>query len=59
MIEPFFTGKSVFDFDHIEMRIRNSLYHLGVGNQLTSCLAAVNVRCSTRSRAASACACAT
>jgi len=43
MLEPFFTGKSVFDFDHIEARIRNSLYHLGVGNQLTSCLAAINV----------------
>jgi D-galactarolactone cycloisomerase len=43
MIEPFFTNKSVFDFDHIEARIRNALYHLGVGNQLTSCLAAINV----------------
>jgi D-galactarolactone cycloisomerase len=43
MIEPFFAGKSVFDFDHIEARIRNALYHLGVGNQLTSCLAAINV----------------
>lgn len=43
MIEPFFIGKSVFDFDHIEARIRNALYHLGVGNQLTSCLAAINV----------------
>ncbi len=36
MIEPMFTGKSVFDFDHIEARIRNSMYHLGVGNQLTA-----------------------
>jgi D-galactarolactone cycloisomerase len=43
MIEPFFVGLSVFDFDHVEARIRNSLYHLGVGNQLTSCLAAINV----------------
>src|SRR6476620_4270763 len=43
MIEPMFVGKSVFDFDHIESRIRNSMYHLGVGNQLTSCLAAINV----------------
>ncbi len=43
MIEPFFAGKSVFDFDHVEARLRNSLYHLGVGNQLTSCLAAINV----------------
>lgn len=43
MIEPFFAGKSVFDFDHIEARIRNAMYHLGVGNQLTSCLAAINV----------------
>ena len=43
MVEPFFAGKSVFDFDHIEARIRNALYHLGVGNQLTACLAAINV----------------
>src|ERR1700744_5003659 len=28
MIEPFFTGKSVFDFDHVEARLRNALYHL-------------------------------
>jgi D-galactarolactone cycloisomerase len=43
MAEPFFTGKSVFDFEHIEARIRNAIYHLGVGNQLTACLAAINV----------------
>lgn len=43
MVEPFFTGKSVFDFEQIEARIRNALYHLGVGNQLTACLAAINV----------------
>lgn len=43
MVEPFFAGKSVFDFEHIEARIRNSMYHLGVGNQLTSCLAGINV----------------
>ena len=43
MIEPLFAGRSVFDFEHIEARIRNSMYHLGVGNQLTSCLAAINV----------------
>ena len=42
-VEPFFTGKSVFDFEHIEARIRNSMYHLGVGNQLTACLSGVNV----------------
>jgi D-galactarolactone cycloisomerase len=43
MVEPLFVGKSVFDFDHVEARIRNSMYHLGVGNQLTACLAAINV----------------
>src|ERR1700743_3201616 len=43
MIEPMFVGKSVFDFDNIEARIRNSMYHPGVGNQLTACLAAINV----------------
>ena len=43
MVEPFFAGKSVFDFEHIEARIRNAMYHMGVGNQLTSCLAAINV----------------
>lgn len=43
MVEPFFTGKSVFDFEHVEARIRNSMYHLGVGNQLTACLAGVNI----------------
>src|ERR1700743_3647333 len=43
MIEPMFVGRSVFDFDHVEARIRNSMYHLGVGNQLTACLAAINV----------------
>ena len=43
MIEPMFVGKSVFDFEHIEARIRNSMYHLGVGNQLTAALAAINV----------------
>jgi D-galactarolactone cycloisomerase len=43
MVEPFFAGKSIFDFEHIEARIRNSMYHLGVGNQLTACLAGINV----------------
>jgi len=43
MIEPFFIGRSVFDFDHVEARLRNALYHLGVQNQLTSCLAGINV----------------
>ncbi|HEV7547688.1 MAG TPA: hypothetical protein VGO42_24220, partial [Reyranella sp.] len=39
MVEPLFVGKSVFDFDHVEARVRNAMYHLGVGNQLTACLA--------------------
>jgi len=43
MVEPFFAGRSVFDFDHVEARIRNAMYHLGVQNQLTSCLAGINV----------------
>jgi D-galactarolactone cycloisomerase len=43
MIEPLFAGKSIFDFDHVEARVRNAMYHLGVGNQLTACLAAINV----------------
>ncbi|MFO1084319.1 MAG: mandelate racemase/muconate lactonizing enzyme family protein [Reyranellaceae bacterium] len=43
MIEPMFVGQRVFDFDHVEARVRNAMYHLGVGNQLTACLAAVNV----------------
>jgi len=43
MVEPLFVGKSVFDFDHVEARIRNAMYHLGVGNQLTACLAGINV----------------
>ena len=43
MVEPMFVGRSVFDFDHVEARIRNSMYHLGVGNQLTACLAGINV----------------
>jgi D-galactarolactone cycloisomerase len=43
MGEPMFTGQSVFDFDHVEARIRNAMYHLGVGNQLTACPAGVNV----------------
>lgn len=43
MIEGLFVGRSVFDFDHVEARIRNGMYHLGVGNQLTSCLAGINV----------------
>ena len=43
MIEPLFVGKSIFDFDHVEARVRNAMYHLGVGNQLTACLAAINV----------------
>ncbi|MGE0579150.1 mandelate racemase/muconate lactonizing enzyme family protein [Reyranella sp.] len=43
MVEPMFAGQSVFDFDHVEARIRNAMYHLGVGNQLTACLAAINV----------------
>jgi D-galactarolactone cycloisomerase len=41
--EPMFTGRSVFDFDHVEARVRNAMYHLGVGNQLTAVLAAINV----------------
>lgn len=43
MAEPFFAGRSVFDFDHVEARIRNAMYHLGVQNQLTACLAGINV----------------
>lgn len=43
MIEPMFVGRSVFDFDHVEARVRNAIYHLGVGNQLTACLAGINV----------------
>jgi len=43
MIEPMFVGRSVFDFDHVEARIRNAMYHLGVGNQLTACLAGIDV----------------
>ncbi|MGH8429691.1 MAG: hypothetical protein ACREUF_04720, partial [Solimonas sp.] len=43
MVEPLFVGQSAFDFDHVEARIRNAMYHLGVGNQLTSCLAGINV----------------
>jgi D-galactarolactone cycloisomerase len=43
MVEPFFAGRSVFDFDHVEARIRNAMYHLGVQNQLTACLAGINV----------------
>ncbi|MEA2801333.1 MAG: D-galactarolactone cycloisomerase, partial [Rhodospirillaceae bacterium] len=43
MVEPMFTGQSVFDFDHVEARVRNAMYHLGVGNQLTACLAGINV----------------
>ena len=43
MIEPMFVGTSVFEFEHVEARIRNSMYHLGVGNQLTACLAGINV----------------
>ena len=43
MLEPMFVGRSIFDFDHVEARVRNAMYHLGVGNQLTACLAAINV----------------
>jgi D-galactarolactone cycloisomerase len=43
MVEPFFVGRSVFDFDHVEARIRNAMYHLGMQNQLTACLAGINV----------------
>jgi D-galactarolactone cycloisomerase len=43
MVEPLFVGRSVFDFDHVEARLRNAMYHLGVGNQLTACLGAINV----------------
>jgi D-galactarolactone cycloisomerase len=43
MVEPFFAGRSAFDFDHVEARIRNAMYHLGVQNQLTACLAGINV----------------
>src|SRR5258708_19078211 len=27
MVEPLFVGKSVFDFDHVEARVRNAMYH--------------------------------
>ncbi|MGQ3301679.1 mandelate racemase/muconate lactonizing enzyme family protein [Reyranella sp.] len=43
MLEPMFLGGSLFDFDHVEARVRNAIYHLGVGNQLTACLAGINV----------------
>ena len=43
MLEPMFVGQSIFDFDHVEARVRNAIYHLGVGNQLTACVAGINV----------------
>ncbi len=43
MLEPMFVGRSIFDFDHVEARVRNAMYHLGVGNQITACLAGINV----------------
>ncbi len=43
MLEPWFLGRSIYDFDHVEAAIRNRLYHLGAQNQLTACLSGINV----------------
>ena len=43
MVEPMFEGRSIFDFDHVEARVRNAMYHLGVGNQITAVLGGINV----------------
>lgn len=43
IVEPLFLGRSIFDFAHVEAQVRNAMYHLGVGNQLTACLAAIDV----------------
>ena len=43
MLEPFFIGRSIFDFDQIQSYIANKMYHSGVQNALTGCLAGINV----------------
>jgi hypothetical protein len=41
ILTPFFTGRSLYDFDIVASHISNKLYHLGVRNRLASCLGGI------------------
>jgi len=43
MLAPYFIGRSVFDFDAIATHLSNKLYHSGVQNAVTGCMAGINV----------------
>ena len=43
LLQPFFVGRSIFDFEHIAAQIYNRLYHFGVQGHHTAALSAINI----------------
>jgi len=43
MVAPYFIGRSVYDFTQIQAYVYNRMYHSGVQNALTGCLAGIDV----------------
>lgn len=43
VVRPFFIGRDVFAYEQVAARIYHTLYHLGVQNQMTSCLGGINI----------------
>lgn len=43
VVRPFFIGRDVFAYEQVAARVYHTLYHLGVQNQMTSCLGGINI----------------
>ncbi|MGE4239136.1 mandelate racemase/muconate lactonizing enzyme family protein [Ramlibacter sp.] len=42
-VQPYFIGKSIYDFPQIQSYLLNRMYHSGVQNSLTGCLGGIDV----------------
>ena len=45
LVQPFFVGRSVYDFELVASHIYNKFYHFGVQNHLTALLSGINIAC--------------
>ena len=43
LVRPAFVGRDIFAYEQVATHVYNKLYHLGVQNQMTSCLGAINI----------------
>ena len=43
VVRPFFIGRDLFAYEQVAARVYHTLYHLGVQNQMTSCLGGINI----------------